>query len=115
MERDIHYFELILSSIEAIDEYLKNIKEDHFLNDRLIKDAVLMRLIVIGEYGAKVSERIKNDFKEIEWQVIKAARNFYVHVYDGVNWIYVWETVQKDLPALKVKIKNIIEQLDKNN
>jgi uncharacterized protein with HEPN domain len=115
MERDIHYFELILSSIDAIEEYLQNTKEEDFVSNNLMRDAVLMRLIVIGEYGTKISDKIKNNFKDIEWQVIKAARNFYVHVYDGVNWIYVWETVQKDLPILKVKIKNIIQQLDKNN
>lgn len=114
MKRDLHYFELILSSIEAIESYLKNIDEEDFLNNDILKHAVLMRLIVIGEYGAKISEESKVEFKEIEWQLIKAARNFYVHVYDSINWIYVWETIKKDLPVLKPKIQNIIFQLDKH-
>ncbi len=113
MERDLHYFELILSSIEAIDEYLININEEKFIENDILRHAVLMRLIVIGEYGAKISDESKVEFKEIEWQLIKAARNFYVHVYDKINWIYVWETVKKDLPVLKPKIQNIIFQLDK--
>ena len=113
MERDLHYFEIIHSSIEAIENYLNNVGEHNFLEDDILKHAVLMRLIVIGEYGAKISEESKNNFKEIEWQILKAARNFYVHVYDKVNWIYIWETVKKDLPDLKQKVKNIIHQLDK--
>ena len=63
-----------------------------------------MRLIVIGEYGGKIPETGKKDFKEKEWQIIKAARNF---------WLHKRETVKKDLPDLKRKIENIIIQLDK--
>lgn len=113
MERDLHYFEIIHSSILAIEGYLNKVEEDVFIEDDLLRHAVLMRLIVIGEYGAKISEESKNEFKEIEWQILKAARNFYVHVYDKVNWIYIWETVKTDLPDLKQKIQNIINQLDK--
>lgn len=72
-----------------------------------------MRLIVIGEYGSKVSNEAKDTFKEVEWQLIKAARNFYIHVYDRVNWLYVWETVKKDLPPLRIRIENIIKQLNR--
>ena len=113
MERDLHYFELILSCIVAIDEYIKDVGEEDFIKNDILRHAVLMRLIVIGEYGGKISEAVKNNFREIEWQIIKAARNFYIHVYDSVNWLHIWETIKKDLPALKPKIENIIIQLDK--
>lgn len=112
MERDLHYFELILSSIVAIEGYVKDIPEEKFINNDVLRHAVLMRLIVIGEYGGKISEKSKIDFKEIEWQILKAARNFYIHVYDSINWLYIWETIKIDLPVLKPKVQNIIIQLD---
>lgn len=112
MERDLHYFELILSSIVAIEDYVKDIPEEKFINNDVLRHAVLMRLIVIGEYGGKISEKSKIDFKEIEWQILKAARNFYIHVYDSINWLYIWETIKIDLPVLKPKVQNIIIQLD---
>lgn len=115
MERDLHYYEIIYSSIQAIEGYLSNVDENIFLENDILRHAVLMRLIVIGEYGAKISDESKNEFKEIEWQILKAARNFYIHVYDKVNWIYIWETVKTDLPDLKQKIQNIINQLDKKS
>ena len=113
MIRDLHYFELIFSSIVAIEEYVKEVDEEVFIQNDILRHAVLMRLIVIGEYGGKVSVESKNNFKEIEWQILKAARNFYIHVYDSVNWLYIWETVKNDLPPLKEKIQNILAQLDK--
>jgi uncharacterized protein with HEPN domain len=36
-----------------------------------------MQLIVIGENGGKVSQDIKSRFSEVEWQLMKAARNFF--------------------------------------
>ena len=85
------------------------------MENDILRHAVLMRLIVIGEYGVKISDESKNQFKEIEWQILKAARNFYIHVYDKVNWIYICETVKIDLPELKQKVQNIINQLDTKN
>ncbi len=63
MERDLHYFKLILSSIVAIEDYVKDISEEKFINNDVLRHAVLMRLIVIGEYGGKISEKSKIDFK----------------------------------------------------
>ena len=52
------------------------------MNDDILKDACLTRLIVIGEYSIKVSDSTKEKFPEVEWQEMKVARNFYVRTYD---------------------------------
>lgn len=113
MSRDLHYLEIIVESIRAIFEYLDDKTEDDFYRDEILKHAVLMRLLIIGEYGGKVSKELQNRFLEVEWQQMKAARNFYVHAYDSVNWSYVWETVQTNLLPLKTKMQNIIAGLEK--
>jgi uncharacterized protein with HEPN domain len=112
MNRDIQYLELIIKSIQAIIDYLKDIEEDEFYRDEILKHAVLMQLIIIGEYGGKISDNLKQRFSNIEWQQMKAARNFYVHTYDGINWMYVWETVQQDVKPLLNKIEQIIVELN---
>lgn len=77
----------------------------------MLKDACLMKLTVIGEYSSKISDTFKGKFSEIEWQLLKSARNFYAHAYGMVTWLRVWETLNKDVPQLKVKIQNIVSKI----
>jgi len=111
MTKDLIYLELMAESIDTIFNYIGNKNEDEFYRDATLKDACLMRLILIGEYGIKISDILKRDFTEIEWQVLKAARNFYVHVYDAIDWSKIWNTIQDELPSLKPKIEHIIYTL----
>ena len=112
MDRNLHYLEVILASINAVEDYVRDVDDDEFLRNEQLRDACLMRLTVIGEYGDK---NVKSRFTEIEWRLMKAARNFYVHVYDGVSWPHVWETITQDLPPLKPKIERLVTELEKDN
>ena len=108
MKVDTPYLVLIQNSIEQIFTYLSGIDKEKFLQNDLLKDACLTRLMVIGEYSGKVSEVTKNRFPDVEWQQMKVARNFYIHDYGKINWEMVWETIQTYLPALKPKIETIL-------
>ena len=66
---------------------------------------------MIGEYSARISDNLKNKFTDIEWQLMKATRNYYVHVYKGIDWKRVWETIQTDIPVFENKVENILSQL----
>jgi uncharacterized protein with HEPN domain len=66
-----------------------------------------MRLVVIGECAAKIPEDMQHRYPEIEWKEIKAARNFYVHVYLFVGWEKIWETIHSKLPLLRKKLSEI--------
>lgn len=66
---------------------------------------------MIGEYSTRISDGLKEKFTEVEWQLMKSTRNYYVHVYRGVDWRRVWETLEKDIPKLKIKIEKILSQL----
>ena len=62
-----------------------------------------------------MDDTLKTRFTEVQWQLIKAARNYYAHVYKGVDWRMVWEVVNQELPGLKPKIENIISIMEKEN
>jgi uncharacterized protein with HEPN domain len=113
--REIDLFKYLLEQINAIEVYVDGFDEDMFLSNNLTKDASLMKLIVLGEYSARVDEGLKSRFNEVQWQLIKAARNYYAHLYNGINWKRVWEVIVADLPGLKIKIEHIIEVLEKEN
>lgn len=115
-ERDnILYLELIDKAIEQIFEYIKDTDEEIFLRDNMKRDACLMQLITIGENGGKVSQELKEKFNDVEWQQMKAARNFFAHAYDYTDWRRVWDTINTVLPTLRPKIENIIEVLEREN
>lgn len=111
MNRDLDILEFLIDSINHLESYIKNVDEDSFLRNEEKKDACLTRIVVLGEYSARVSDEIKNKFSDIEWQLMKATRNYFVHVYRGIDWRRVWETLQTDIPKLKIKIEKIINEI----
>ncbi len=115
MKSDVQLLNYISEQITILEEYVEGVSEDEFLRNAILKDACLMKLLVIGEYSDKVTDDHKKRFSEVEWQLLKAARNYYAHAYGGVNWRRVWETLYQDIPKLKERIENIIAVLEKEN
>jgi len=113
--KEIELLRYLLEQIKDVEKFTEGFDEDLFLRDELVKNASLMKLLVFGEYSAHINETLKNRFTEIQWQLIKAARNYYAHLYRGVNWKTVWGVIEMELPTLKPKIEHIIEVLEKEN
>ena len=109
-ERDILLLMEILEMIESIEKYTAGLTEDEFYNMDVVKDAVLLKLIMIGELVNKLSDGLKSAESHVSWNQIKAARNFYVHQYGHVDWTTVWEVKYKHLSLLKNQIKTILEK-----
>lgn len=101
------YIDEILESIEAIAEYTRSLTEEEFERSRLIQDAVVRRLEVIGEAARQLPLRIKEGHPEIPWPDIVAMRNRLTHEYFGVLLDRVWKVVRDDLPALKAQIEAV--------
>ena len=111
MNRDLDILEFLIDSINHLESYIENVDEESFLRNEEKKDACLTRIVVLGEYSARISDELKNKFSDIEWQLMKATRNYFVHVYRGIDWRRVWETLQSDIPGLKIKIEKIIKEI----
>jgi uncharacterized protein with HEPN domain len=106
--RELEILEYLLTQIKEIEAFTVGFDEDMFLRNLMAKNASLMKLIILGEYSARIDERLKSRFTEIQWQLIKAARNYYAHVYHGINWAIVWEVIVSEMPKLKKNIENIM-------
>lgn len=72
----------------------------------LIKEEVVF--IVFGGTG---SVEIKERYAQIRWEDFATARNFFAHIYFGVNIERVWQVVKEFIPTFKVEIKNIREKV----
>jgi uncharacterized protein with HEPN domain len=100
----------ILESIGLIESYISNMNFDDFQKDRKTIDAVVRNLEIIGEASRSIPEEIKNNHPEIDWKGIIGLRNRIAHEYFGISVSIVWEIIKSDLPALKEKIKHLLEE-----
>ncbi len=103
------YLKHIYESIEAIEDYIDGFTFDNFLGSMKTQDAVIRRLLIIGEAAKKVSTETKESNKKIPWRDMAGMRDVLVHDYFGVDLFQVWGTCQDDLPKLKQEIKNILK------
>lgn len=105
----------MLESIELIQKYLDNKKEDDFLDSGFLQDAVIRRLEIIGEAAKNLPLDLMQSYPKVPWSEIIRMRDKLAHRYFGVNLELAWQVVSDDLPELKrqlIKIKSDLEKID---
>ena len=60
---------------------------------------------IIGEAARRLSPEARNAFPEIPWKLVTAMRNILIHDYDDVDLDVVWDTIQRDVPPLIVRLE----------
>jgi len=108
MKDDALFLRHILDAIELIDEYVKGVARPWFVQNRMLRDAVMRQLEIIGEAARNVSGELREAHPDIEWGQIIGMRNRLIHAYFQVDIELVWEIVTTDLPLLKMQIETIV-------
>jgi uncharacterized protein with HEPN domain len=110
--RDVKlYLADILESIEAIQDYTRHSTEDGFYHNRMLQDAVIRRLEIIGEAVNHIPQRLRAKHPGIPWQDIVGMRNRLTHEYFGVQLHRAWKVVQEDLVPLRETVQRMIDGL----
>jgi uncharacterized protein with HEPN domain len=113
-ERDIRlYLDDILEAINKIEKYTEDMDFEQFRKDEKTGDAVIRNFSVIGEAVKQIPPSIRNKYPDIPWQIIAGMRDKLVHEYFGIRYDIVWETIELRLPSLRVGIKKILDQMEK--
>ena len=101
------YLQHILEAVGNIQEYTADMNLADFLADRRTCDAVIRNLEVIGEACNNVAKN-HPDFAAqhatVPWGFAYEMRNALAHGYFTVDLTIVWQTIQNDLPALKLQV-----------
>jgi uncharacterized protein with HEPN domain len=93
--RDIRYH------IELATEFVAGFDPDTFKSDLRSVYAVTRCLEIISEASRRLPGGLKARHPAIAWKQMAGAGNVYRHDYEDVAAQFVWDTVQRALPALR--------------
>jgi len=99
----------IVEAIERVERYAAR-GEDAFTQDELVQTWMLRHLQVIGEAARAMSEGFRAAHPEIPWSAIIGTRTILVHRYFQIDLALLWLVVEREIPALKASISDILNQ-----
>lgn len=104
MEKDKARVGDILDCIANIENYSAELDFESFLEKKIVQDAVVRNIEIIGEAAKKLSDEFKQQHPVIPWKKIMGMRDNLIHDYVNVDLGQVWQTIQVDIPALKQQL-----------
>lgn len=105
------YLSDVLDSIEKILEYTHGMSFESFKQNKLIVDAVMRNLEIIGEAAKRIPPELKRNNPHVEWKKITGLRDILIHEYAAINLEIVWDIVSNKIPELKRSIEEIRQNL----
>lgn len=106
---DLYLFD-ILEAIERIEEYTSEMDFEEFASNKMVIDAVLRNLEIIGEAASQINNEIKEKYEEIPWRDIQDFRIVAAHHYWKINKERVWDIVENKLSTLGKEIDLILNK-----
>lgn len=110
MRNDRTYLAHIRDAIETIAEYIQGVDYEQFSTNKMMIDAVVRELEIIGEASNNLTEEFRQKYPDMSWRRMKDMRNFLIHEYFGVNAKVVWETCQNDIQALRHFVETVLNE-----
>lgn len=102
----------IVEAITAIERYRHHDKAA-FEQDELLQNWYVRHLQIIGEAARALPEEVRSLAPDIPWSKIVGMRSVLVHWDFEVDTDLVWETVCRDVSALKPAIERLLQELEK--
>ncbi|BAS59350.1 hypothetical protein LBWT_53190 [Leptolyngbya boryana IAM M-101] len=98
----------MLQSAQIVMNYIAGRTKNELATDLQFQDAVIRRLLVIGEASNRISKATQQALTTIPWIAINGMRNRLVHEYDELDLNVVWDTVVNSLPVLILELEKVI-------
>lgn len=111
-ERDLARLEHILTAINCVEDYTKDLNENDLKENRLYLHATIYNVQIIGEAVYKLTNEYKQHHPETPWALIEKMRHILVHDYFRINFEVLWDVVTTDIPKLKTQIESYIQEFE---
>ena len=99
----------IISEIDKGLVFLGDTRLEKFLNNEMMKYAVAMTAINIGELVKNLTMEFREKNPQVKWKNIAGLRDIAAHKYETLDMNLVYVILTKDFPELKVQIEKILE------
>lgn len=80
-----------------------------FLADELLKRALGMTCINVGELAKVITDDMRTKYRDFPWKELSGMRDITAHRYQTLKMEDVYITVHNEYPDLSVRLKEILE------
>ena len=90
-----------------VAEYTAGLSRKQFESRRIVYDATLRNLELLGEAARHVPEDARARAPEIPWRRIVAVRNVLIHGYLGIDNDIIWDIVRNEVGKLHLALEKL--------
>ncbi len=110
--RDIIIMKKILQYCYQIEEAMEMFQRDYktFKTNSIFQNACCMCILQIGELAKALSDQSKQKYSDIPWKEWCGIRDIFAHQYSNLDTGSAWSTLLKDVPALKKRCMQILNE-----
>ncbi len=111
-DRDAKLLTKIMQYADEIKETIVRFNLDlgKFKDDYVVKNAIAMDVLQIGELVGSLTEDFKSEHKKMPWRDIVTIRNRAAHAYGSMDIEFLWKTAVNRIPELYAYCKTILEE-----
>ncbi len=106
--RDKVILQKIISEIDVGVQMLGENSLEAFLQNEMLKRAIGMTVINIGELIKNVTDEMRDLHPEVPWRQVAGFRDITAHKYQTLRMEDVYQVVEEDFPVLKEQINVIL-------
>jgi uncharacterized protein with HEPN domain len=96
-----YFIDRIINVADTIETYTKGLSFKEFEKSRLIIDAVIWNLELIGEAAKNIPPEVREDNPHIPWEKIIDFRHTLINDYDNLNKYEIWRIATVDSITLR--------------
>lgn len=108
--RDETVLKKVISEAEIGISMVSDLSLEEFEENEILKRAVSMTAINIGELIKNVTEELRKKHPEVQWKAAAGLRDVAAHKYQTLRMEDVYNTAVRDFPTLKQQLEQILEE-----
>ena len=107
---ELEFIGHIFDELKFVLKTTNHLNFDAFIEDELIKRAVIRALEIVGEATKNLDVNFRQKYNQVPWRLMAGMRDKLIHDYMGVDYSLVFITVKEDVPELYDLIELILKE-----
>lgn len=104
------YLDDMIGFAKNVQTYTAGLDQPGFVGNRLVYDATLRNLELIGEAATHVPDAVCAANPDIPWRLVIATRNRLIHAYLGIDDDTLWSIIQDNIPDLLKSLERLRQE-----